>query len=421
MKQSSLGIKIFMLVVTLGVLAYFGIQGFRYFRDPLITTMAYAYEVEEGVDLSGYVARREQVLEDDTGGLLRLQRAEGERVGVGGKVATVYADQASLDRQDEIGDLESQAEQLRYAQAASLDAEASLKLDAQISRAILEYRKGLTAGRMQEAEKWGGELRSLTLKRDYTYSDAVDLTGKIQELDARIQALKAQTEGSVRRVNSPVSGLYSAVVDGYETVLTPETLADLTPGQLNRLKPDESVSSQVGKVILGDEWYYVASMTTEELELLQEAAGLTLRFAKSVERELEVEIHAVGQPENGRVVVTFRGDDYLPELTLLRSQSAEVVCTTYSGIRVPKEALRAAQTLQNEDGTYTTNDKLGLYCIVGTEACFKPVEVLYNGDGFILVTPVETAGETRRLRPGDTVIISAGDLFDGKIITAASE
>ena len=87
-----------MAAVTLGLLAYFGIQGLRYFDDPLTTTLAYAYEVEEGVDLSGYVVRREQVLTDDTNGLLRLQRAEGERVSAGGVVATVYADQASLDQ-----------------------------------------------------------------------------------------------------------------------------------------------------------------------------------------------------------------------------------------------------------------------------------------------------------------------------------
>ena len=121
MKQSSLGTKFFMVILTLGVLTYFGIQGYRYFNDPLTTTAAYAYEVEEGVDLSGYVVRREQVLEDDTGGLLRLQRSEGERVSAGGNVAMVYADQASLDLQNEIQSLESRIEQLQYAQAASLD------------------------------------------------------------------------------------------------------------------------------------------------------------------------------------------------------------------------------------------------------------------------------------------------------------
>jgi len=417
MKQSSLGTKLFMVILTLGVLTYFGIQGYRYFSDPLTTTMAYAYEVEEGVELSGYVVRREQVLTDDTGGLLRLQRSEGQRVSVGGNVATVYADQASLDRQNEIQSLQSRIEQLQYAQAASLDSEASLKLDSQITQTILDYRRGLASGRMQEAEKQGSELRSLILKRDYTYSDTQDLTGQIEALKAEVKTLQSQSEGSVRRVNSPVSGLYSAVVDGYETVLTPEALAEMTPSQLKAVKKDSAVASKVGKVILGDYWYYVAAMKTEEAEMLSEAESLALQFAKSVERELEVTVESIGPEENGKVVVVLRGSSYLQELTLLRAQSAKIVCKTYSGIRVPKEALRAAHTLQNEDGTYTTNDKLGLYCIVGMEARFKPVEVLYNGDGFILVQSLESNSESRRLRSGDTVIISAGDLFDGKVIS----
>ena len=136
MKNNSLGTKLLMTAVILGVLTYFGIQAFRYFDDPLTTTMAYAYEVEEGVDLSGYVVRKEQVLTDDAGGLLRLQRAEGERVSAGGVVAAVYADQATLDRQNEIDALQARIGQMQYAQEAALGSEASLKLDAQIMQKV---------------------------------------------------------------------------------------------------------------------------------------------------------------------------------------------------------------------------------------------------------------------------------------------
>ena len=40
MKNNSLGTKLLMAAVTLGLLAYFGIQGLRYFDDPLTTTLA---------------------------------------------------------------------------------------------------------------------------------------------------------------------------------------------------------------------------------------------------------------------------------------------------------------------------------------------------------------------------------------------
>ena len=418
MKNSSFATKCLLLAVTLGVLAYFGIQGLDYLSDPLTTTLAYNYQVEEGTDLSGYVVREERVLADDAGGLLRLQRSEGERVSAGGTVALVYADQTSLDRQQEIDELTGRIDQLQFAQEASVGSEVLLKLDAQIMRSLLAYRSELAAGRLDNAEEHETELRSLVLKRDYTNSDSEDLSGQIAELQGRLKELKAQAASSVRRVTAPVSGLYSAVVDGYETVLTPDALADMTPSQLNTVKADETVASQTGKLILGDCWYYAVTMSAEQTEALRDAGGsMTLRFAKGVEQDQSVTLYAVGPEEQGRVVVTFRGEYNLAQLTLLRRQSAQLIRRTVAGIRVPNEALRAASTKVDQEGNRTTAEGLGVYCVVGMEARFKPVEVVYSGDGFVLVRSAAASDqESLRLRPGDEIIISAKDLYDGKVV-----
>ena len=418
MKNSSFATKCLLLAVTLGVLAYFGIQGLDYLSDPLTTTLAYNYQVEEGTDLSGYVVREERVLADDAGGLLRLQRSEGERVSAGGTVALVYADQTSLDRQQEIDELTGRIDQLQFAQEASVGSEVLLKLDAQIMRSLLAYRSELAAGRLDNAEEHETELRSLVLKRDYTNSDSEDLSGQIAELQGRLKELKAQAASSVRRVTAPVSGLYSAVVDGYETLLTPDALADMTPSQLNTVKADETVASQTGKLILGDCWYYAVTMSAEQTEALRDAGGsMTLRFAKGVEQDQSVTLYAVGPEEQGRVVVTFRGEYNLAQLTLLRRQSAQLIRRTVAGIRVPNEALRAASTKVDQEGNRTTAEGLGVYCVVGMEARFKPVEVVYSGDGFVLVRSAAASDqESLRLRPGDEIIISAKDLYDGKVV-----
>lgn len=424
MKQKSLGTKLLMALVTVAVLCYFGIQVANYFTDPLSTTLAYEYQVDEGFSLSGYVVRREQVLPDDNSGLLQPQRSEGERVSAGGTVALVYADQASLDRQDEIDSLEVQLQQLQYAQEAALGSEAAVRLDAQIMQRIFAARGALAAGRLDQVEEETGDLKSLVLRRDYTYSDTTDLDARVQEVQTQLKTLRAQAASSVRRITAPESGLYSAEVDGYETVLTPDILAELTPSQLSAVKADESVSSSVGKLVLGDSWYYAAAMDTEDAQQLQEEGSLTLQFSKGVTQALSVTISSVGPEENGRVVVAFEGRRYLPELTLLRQQRAEVVHSTVSGIRIPKEALRAQKVTVGSDGNRTTEDVTGVYCVVGAEARFKPVQVLYTGDDFVLVestvavtTSPSVSMETTRLRAGDEVIISARDLYDGKVIT----
>ena len=416
MKNSSFGTKCLLLAVTLGVLAYFGIQGLQYLGDPLTTTLAYNYQVEEGMDLSGYVVRREQVLADEASGLLRLQRSEGEKVGAGGTVALVYADQASLDRQREIDELSGRIEQLQFAQEASLGSEVSLKLDAQIMRSLLDYRAELAAGRLDNAEEHETELKSLVLKRDYTYSDTEDLSGQIAELQSQLKELKAQAASSVRAVKAPVSGVYSAVVDGYETVLTPESLDTLTPSALSALTADSAVSSNVGKLITSDRWYYAAALPDDDAADLTEGQSVTLRFSKGAADDLPAEVWRVGESENGRTLVILSGREYLAELTLLRHQSASIILKTTEGIRVPQTALRVdTVTTTGENGEEITTRTTGVYTVVGRVARFKPVTVVYTGNGFSLVKAAAEK-ESLRLRPGEEIILTAKELSDGAVV-----
>ena len=121
-------------------------------------------------------------------------------------------------------------------------------------------------------------------------------------------------------------------------------------------------------------------------------------------------------------MVTFQGNTYLQELTLLRRQSAEIILDTTDGIRVPLAALRVAtQTVAEKDPeTEETTSKevnvTGIYCVSGAKARFKPVEVLLTGDDYAVV---RSAGSTEklRLRPGDEIIVAARDLYDGKVVS----
>ena len=91
---------------------------------------------------------------------------------------------------------------------------------------------------------------------------------------------------------------------------------------------------------------------------------------------------------------------------------------------MPIEAVRLRErTVTDDDGGETLVRETGVYCIVGMEARFKPVEVLYSDENFALVrSTLDTADTTTgleeiRLRAGDEVIITARDLYDGKTMS----
>ena len=125
--------------------------------------------------------------------------------------------------------------------------------------------------------------------RDYTYSDTEDLSAQMAELQSQLSSLRAQAGSSVRQITAPQAGLYAAVVDVYENILTPESLETLTPRTLAALEPDESLrANRVGKLVLGDTWYYVTALEESEAQTLQESGRLKLRFAKGVGRDLSL-------------------------------------------------------------------------------------------------------------------------------------
>ena len=397
------------------VLVYFGLQLRDYLVDPFSTAAAAYTKVEETVSANGWLIRAEQVLPGEGSGLLRLTRQEGERVSQGGTVAKVYADQASLDRQTELDRLDERIEQLRYAAEESLSGVASLRLDSQIQDSLLSLRRSVEGGALAQAESEISQLRSLVLKRDYSRGDGTDAAAELAELQAQRKSLAAQGANSVRTLTAPKSGIYSAVVDGYETVLTPESLDTLTPSALSALTADSAVSSNVGKLITSDRWYYAAALPDDAADLT-EGQSVTLRFSKGAADDLPAEVWRVGESENGRTLVILSGREYLSELTLLRHQSASIILKTTEGIRVPQTALRVdTVTTTGENGEEITTRTTGVYTVVGRVARFKPVTVVYTGDGFSLVKAAAEK-ESLRLRPGEEIILTAKELSDGAVV-----
>ena len=398
------------------VLVYFGLQLRDYLVDPFSTAAAAYTKVEETVSANGWLIRAEQVLPGEGSGLLRLTRQEGERVSQGGTVAKVYADQASLDRQTELDRLDERIEQLRYAAEESLSGVASLRLDSQIQDSLLSLRRSVEGGALAQAESEISQLRSLVLKRDYSRGDGTDAAAELAELQAQRKSLAAQGANSVRTLTAPKSGIYSAVVDGYETVLTPESLDTLTPSALSALTADSAVSSNVGKLITSDRWYYAAALPDDDAADLTEGQSVTLRFSKGAADDLPAEVWRVGESENGRTLVILSGREYLAELTLLRHQSASIILKTTEGIRVPQTALRVdTVTTTGENGEEITTRTTGVYTVVGRVARFKPVTVVYTGDGCSLVRAAAEK-ESLRLRPGEEIILTAKELSDGAVV-----
>ena len=261
MKSTSVSTKIITILLLLAVIGYFAVQGYNYFVSPETTTLVYRYHSEQSIALRGYVVRDEQVV-DCNETLIELKHAEGERVGQGDTIASVYRSADALNATQQLETLRAQKEQLEYAKSASSDAATALRLDTDIREQIISVRAAYESGAYSSLDTLIPQLKTTVLKREYAYNGSDDLTAKLDELNAQITALSGAASGGTTRITAPVSGTYSAVADGYESVLTPEVLETMTPSQLSSAAP-QSVSTTVGKLIQGSAWYFAANVNEE--------------------------------------------------------------------------------------------------------------------------------------------------------------
>lgn len=328
---------------------------------------------------------------------------EGEKAAAGETVVTVYSDAGALDTVSRIREQELQLEQLQFALESYLDSDAALKLDSSITDSILTLRGELADGDYSTASENVSALKAAILKRSHSYSSSEEIQSGIDQVKSELSRLRASLSGAVS-VRAEKPGIYSAACDGYEDVLTPDTLADLTVSRLENLTAG-SKGSSLGKLIYGDTWYYAAAVTNEQAAQLRTGQSVTLRFAKGLDADAPATVYSIGEDEGGRQLLVLCCDRYLPQTTQLRHQQAELVLSSYSGIRVPANALRV-----NDEG------QAGVYCVVGSLARFKPVDIVYQGDGYTLVRASKSAEGSVILRAGDEVVVTASDIEPGKVI-----
>lgn len=433
MKQGTLITKIVMLILFLGVALYLAVYAARSLSDPFTTAMAYQDTLNDSVEVTGMVVRQEQAL---SGGadIMEVLPEEGVRVAAGEAVAILYQDSQALERRSQLQELTQKRSQLEYALNHGSSLGDAAKLEQQIIASILEVRASTAGGDLSALESNALSLRTQVLQREFAYSASGDsaaaLTEAIQELDAEIAALDVQVSGITSYIYAPRSGLFSAVADALESVLTPDALETMTAEQYKTIAAQAGgeLSGAVGKLITGDRWYFVAVVEPSTARRLQAGDSILVGFSHDYTGTVEMQVERVGSEEADGCILVLSSSRNLKDVTLLRTQTVELIFEQFTGVHVSKQALHMETvTLTDSDsGEETQLQVLGVYTVVGQRAEFKPVDIVREGKDYYLVAPstdsdyfrVLSAAQAKRrvLRAGDEIIVTASGLYDGKVV-----
>lgn len=388
MKRSNFYIKLVTAVLFLAVAGYISVYVYNATQNTYVTAAAFSYAIEETISSHGYIVRSEMVLADLTEATLPIV-SEGEKVASGQAVAVEYTSRDALGAASEIHELK-----LRIAQIEATGGEDAS--DAASRDTVLELSKIVHRGDLEKLDEISLRIES------YIFTGRRASQVELPELQSRLAALESVNAG-MRTVSTPVSGVFSHAVDGFENV-GPEKLPDIRPSGLAELFAEPAGALRAsGKIITGFKWYYAALVDAADALKLEPGRTIMLQFSGAYRAQSEMLIESIGRREDGQCVVLFSSERGIHEITRLRGIHAEVVIREVSGIRVPKEAMH----LDDDGATY-------IYLQTGVRAERVNVEILNEfGDGYLVRDGAESG---TALRSGATVIVKANNLFDGKVV-----
>lgn len=402
MKQGKIYNRIILGAILAVIVIYMGYAVFSALHEPLTTTRAIEYAAGEGCQVTGWVVRSEEVLTSPYD-ITVLERREGEKVGAGQTVATGYETADAQERQEEIQEISLQLSQLRSAADYQGSAADLTALDRDITAALTSRARYVARKDLTSASDLSTDLKGMILRRTTGQDNLGDIENQISQLESRLSTLQSASGADTANIVADTAGYFSGTVDGYESVLTPDRFSSISVAELESLTPQQVPANACGRLIENNTWYFVAAVPSEQLEKVSVGDQVQVSFAQDLYDTLNMTVERIGDEENGERILVLRSSEYIQDVTLLRQQSADVVFRVYSGLRVPKDALRVSEDGQD-----------GVYVLESAEARWKPVTILYdNGESYVVELD---ESQVSNLWPGDEIIVNAKNLYDGKVV-----
>jgi len=326
----------------------------------------------------------------------------------------VYANEADRELAMRRRQLQYEVEQLEEQLFLESSVDQSAGVEAEIRLRLRELTLSVQRGDLTDLEAQTVSLRTLSLA-----GDRAGIQDRLETLRDELEDLGNLSEPA-RAIEADSAGAYSTRVDGFEHLGFAEARAMSTSDLqwlLNRRHDSLEISEGTGKLIRGSAWYFLALVPEAEHEALARRLNgdLPNRVLVSISgmrtSEITMRIRTLGEVQGGYAVAVLESNIALVETLGLRHAEARIIYNTFSGIRIPAEALR--WTEPDEEGAQFSY----VFTLTVGMAEQKFVIPIYRGTGYYLVRP--DTGRTSvesSLREGNTIIIRGGLLYDGRIL-----
>jgi hypothetical protein len=401
-KKSNRWFTVITVFIGIAVIAYLTVYGILAMRNGIAAAEVISETSYDSTSLTGIVVRDEITVNNIAGsGFIYVIAEEGKRVSTGEPLARSYASRDMWLNSVKAYELDLQINALK----SLMDDHGNIsdsRLDSAIERSLTNIRDAVEANDYQLAADASNGLLELAVSS----ANASESLAQLQAERTTIPQVSYTTIGAAQ------SALFSKYVDGYvgSALLQPANLVALDIKMFETLMNAEiSPSVEIGKLVIGQKWYYAATAEQSTAKQLAQITGKRVRVLFPGYGEFSMNVESVGDPYNGRNLIIFSCMRELQRLLTVRKTDAEIIINEYAGLRVPRDALKLEFRNSKSESAEPC-----VYVVEGPYMIRKFVEILKDdGDFYIVYNDVY---HDDALHEGDSVIISGTNLYNKKLI-----
>lgn len=410
--KSGINSRVVFLLISVVILIYLGQKVISAFSVGIETTPAVQVTVNDSINVQGWFFRDEIPVSGSTGESVKHIVYSGERVQQDAPLAIVYSDADALALSQQLDPLENRIDLLDTALQSATDGADAAKLDQMIILSLQQMASQSKNGSGTALNSSAESLRTLALRREAGNVDTAAITAERDTLVMERDSLNAQLAGHTTQLTAPATGYFSEVIDGYEEILTVDALEDITVDRFRELTETKPiVSNQAwGKMIQGFTWYLVAEISGEDAERFSVGQSLRVNFTQA-SLETPVSVYSIVKDRNSEdALLVLAGTEFNSEMVSMRQQPVEIIIATYTGLKIPKEAVYVQETT-TDDGV-TRQD--GVFILSGSFQKFKVIKKLYETEDFYVVE--QSATNSDMLVEQDQIIVSGKNLQNNMVV-----
>ena len=410
--KSGINSRVVFLLISVVILIYLGQKVISAFSVGIETTPAVQVTVNDSINVQGWFFRDEIPVSGSTGESVKHIVYSGERVQQDASLAIVYSDADALALSQQLDPLENRIDLLDTALQSATDGADAAKLDQMIILSLQQMASQSKNGSGTALNSSAESLRTLALRREAGNVDTAAITAERDTLVMERDSLNAQLAGHTTQLTAPATGYFSEVIDGYEEILTVDALEDITVDRFRELTETKPiVSNQAwGKMIQGFTWYLVAEISGEDAERFSVGQSLRVNFTQA-SLETPVSVYSIVKDRNSEdALLVLAGTEFNSEMVSMRQQPVEIIIATYTGLKIPKEAVYVQETT-TDDGV-TRQD--GVFILSGSFQKFKVIKKLYETEDFYVVE--QSATNSDMLVEQDQIIVSGKNLQNNMVV-----